>query len=272
MNARPAWFLATVFGALVGTACVDAPAPITPASAAARGQGSAAPQQSPIDIEHHDLRFVGTRDLSAIRVRYTTHATLDVENTGSPEEEATVRANVARGDGEVRVDGRVFPLAQFHWHVPAEHEVDGVRYPMELHLVHAAAEGATLVVAVLLREGAANAGLAPLFHHLPSHPGEHITATRFDVSALLPRGWHAARYTGSLTTAPYTEGVRWIVIAPPVEVSREQIAEFRALFPHGNSREVQPVNGRIVVTDDRTFEQDEGVTVVAVHTPPTARH
>lgn len=43
--------------------------------------------------------------------------------------------------------------------------------------------------------------------------------------------------------------MRWVVLAEPIEMSAEQIAAFQALFPEGNSREIQPLNGRTIRTD-----------------------
>jgi carbonic anhydrase len=120
-------------------------------------------QQSPIDIRGDDLQVVKKQAVPSLTFHYGTHATVDLENTGSPNEEATVRANVASGDAEIRVGDRTYRLVQFHWHTPAEHEVDEVRYPMEMHLVHKAADSSTLVIGVFLRQGAANATLAPMF-------------------------------------------------------------------------------------------------------------
>jgi carbonic anhydrase len=61
------------------------------------------------------------------------------------------------------------------------------------------------------------------------------------------------RYTGSLTTPPFTTGVSWIVLAEPITFSADQMARFRRLFPHGNSRPVQDIDGRIVRTDVARF-------------------
>jgi hypothetical protein len=140
---------------------------------------------------------------------------------------------VAPGDGEIRVGDRAYRLVQFHWHTPAEHEIDEQRFAIEMHLVHAAEDGSKLVVAVFLRAGAANATLAPMFSQLPKQSGAHAKVTQVNLSALIPRHEESARYTGSLTTPPFTEGVRWVVIAPPIDVSQEQIAAFAALFPKG---------------------------------------
>ena len=67
----------------------------------------------------------------------------------------------------------------------------------------------------------------------------------------LPRDRSSYRYKGSLTTPPFTEGVRWIVLAHPITLSRHQIDAFRELLEEGNSREVQPLNRRKVLSDAR---------------------
>jgi len=268
MKAPIDWLAVTLLIGLIGPPGIAAHA-----ADALRLAGSREPEavastitrQSPIDIRGDDLQIVTKQAVPPLTFHYGTHATVDLENTGSPNEEATVRANVAAGEGEIRVGDRAYHLVQFHWHTPAEHEVDEQRFPMEMHLVHAAADGSTLVVAVFLRAGAANATLAPMFSQLPKQSGAHAKVTQVDLSALIPRHEESARYTGSLTTPPFTEGVRWVVIAPPIDVSQEQIAAFAALFPEGNSRHVQPVNGRRVATDDGHFERDEGVPANRVH-------
>jgi carbonic anhydrase len=50
---------------------------------------------------------------------------------------------------------------------------------------------------------------------------------------------------GSGTAPPCAEGVKWIVLVTPVDVSKAQIAAFATLFPH-DVRPTQPLNGRIV--------------------------
>jgi carbonic anhydrase len=48
-----------------------------------------------------------------------------------------------------------------------------------------------------------------------------------------------------LTTPPCSEGVRWIVLAQPIEMSNGQIDAFKKIF-HDNHRPVQNVAGREV--------------------------
>jgi len=171
-------------------------------------QPSAIAQQSPIDIRGDDLQVVKKQAVPPLTFHYSTHATVDLENTGSPNEEATVRGNVAAGDAEIRVGDRVYRLVQFHFHTPAEHEVDEQQFPMEMHLVHKAADSSTLVIGVFLRAGAANATLAPMFSQLPKQSGAHAKVTQVDLSALIPHHEESARYTGSLTTPPFTVTLR----------------------------------------------------------------
>jgi len=268
MRAPIDWLAATLLIGLIGptrTTASPADSPRSPALRAPETGQSAVAQQSPIDIRGDDLQVVKKQAVPPLTFHYGTHATVDVENTGSPNEEATVRANVTAGDGEIRVGDRTYRLVQFHWHTPAEHEVDEQRLPMEMHLVHKAADSSTLVIGVFLRAGAKNTTLAPIFSQLPKTSGAHVKVAQVNLKALIPAHEESARYTGSLTTPPFTEGVRWIVMAPPIDLSQNQIDAFKALFPEGNARGVQAINGRHATTDDSHFERDEGVPKSRIH-------
>src|SRR6478609_12245913 len=64
---------------------------------------SAIAQQSPIDIRGDDLQVVKKQTVPSLTFHYSTHATGDLENTGSPNEGPTVRAKGVSGGGETRV-------------------------------------------------------------------------------------------------------------------------------------------------------------------------
>ncbi len=69
-----------------------------------------------------------------------------------------------------------------------------------------------------------------------------------DPSALLPEGRDYFTYMGSLTTPPCSEGVLWIVLKAPLQLSDEQIDLFARLYPM-NARPLQAVqraNGQAV--------------------------
>lgn len=162
----------------------------------------------------------------------------------------TILAAPGPGSGIV-LGGARYELVQFHFHHGSEHTVAGVRYPLELHLVHRDARGALAVVGVLFKEGGANEALEPLWSRLPAKAGQTAAVPgRMNAAALLPARRSAWRYDGSLTTPPCTEAVSWIVMTEPMTLSAAQIEAFAAIFPH-NYRPVQPLNGRVLRRDAR---------------------
>jgi len=118
---------------------------------------------------------------------------------------------------------------------------------MVAHLVHKDPEGHLAVVAVLLTKGQANPLVESLWDHLPRQVAHEDTLPDLRVNAadLLPKHRGYFEFDGSLTTPPCTEGVRWVVLKEPQEISPSQIASFGKLF-HNNARPTQPSNGRVV--------------------------
>ena len=196
-------------------------------------------EQSPIDLTDAEPGA-----LSEIGFDYAP-SPISILNNGH-----TIQVNYEPGSGIV-LGGTRYELDQFHFHHRSEHTVDGADFPLEMHLVHASADGGLAVVGVFLAEGGVNEALAPVFGQMPdeSGPAAMVEGT-VDASALLPARRTTWRYPGSLTTPPCSEGVSWLVMTEPVTASREQIEAFRVLFP-GNNRPVQPLNGRRLVTDAR---------------------
>jgi carbonic anhydrase len=229
--------------ALAGAGCA-ALGVLLPGSAAAQ---VSLPRQSPINLRRRRTTFVNR--LPRVGFRYPEAIDVTLVNTGSPGEFATVRADVPEGAAGIVLRGTRWDLVQFHWHTPSEHEVEGRHTPMEMHLVHSRADGALLVVAVFIERGRANAALGPMLRALPAVSGGTRDVAGARLRDLLPDRRESFRYSGSLTTPPFTEPVRFIVMADPIEASRRQIGRFRELFPEGNSREAQRLNGRGVRSD-----------------------
>jgi carbonic anhydrase len=156
-----------------------------------------------------------------------------------------VQVNLEQG-GTVHLESGDYKLVQFHFHTPSEEKVNGKRYPLVAHLVHKNDAGELAVVAVLFKEGHPNAALKEVFGELPAAAGEkHALGAPIDVASALPAHHAYYAYTGSLTTPPCSEGVRWQVLKEPVEVSKQQLAAFHKLYTM-NARPVQPLNGRVV--------------------------
>ncbi len=187
--------------------------------------------QSPIDI----TKASGER--SGIETLYQP-TVVDVVNNGH-----TIQLNYAPGS-KLQSAGQDYQLLQLHFHSSSEHTVQGKSYPLEMHLVHKAADGTLAVVGVMFEPGAANGELAKIWNHMPVKAGEVVILTDMvDAGKLLPENRDFVGYDGSLTTPPCSEGVKWHVLTTPLSLSPEQIAQFRAVI-QDNNRPIQPLNGR----------------------------
>lgn len=159
----------------------------------------------------------------------------------------TIEAEAPEGD-TVTVDGATYGLKQVHFHSPSEHTVAGASFPAEFHFVNKDASGAITVVGVLVIQGAAdNAAWTPFIAAASTAVGGE-TEAELDWPALLPLDLTSYRYAGSLTTPPCTEGVHWVLLKTPVELSAAQIAALQKAYD-GNARPTQPLDGRQVSLD-----------------------
>ncbi len=151
----------------------------------------------------------------------------------------------------LRIGEETYELRQFHFHAPSEHLLDGRQFPMEVHLVHQSKHGDLAVLGVFIDEGQTNPTLdGAEWKELPDRPGGVYVAEDKTVHALelIPSG-KTFRYAGSLTTPPCSQGVSWNVFSEPIEMSKQQIEQFRALYAN-NARPIQDTAGRPVVAVD----------------------
>jgi carbonic anhydrase len=193
--------------------------------------------QSPIDI---DTTTKG--NLKPVRIHYQS-GTTEILNNGH-----TVQVNYRPGSS-LEVDGLTFALQQFHFHAPSENTFSGKHFPLEGHLVHADKNGNLAVVGVMFTEGAPNAVLASLLKLMPGKEGEkHALTDLRSALQMLPADHHYYRFTGSLTTPPCTEGVRWLVLQKPSAASKAQIDAIAKAAGAPNNRPVQPLNARQVIS------------------------
>ena len=194
--------------------------------------------QSPIDIASPS-----EQDLANIAFHYQP-SEVNILNNGH-----TVQVNYDAGS-YIELDGIRYDVAQFHYHAPSEHEIDGELFPAELHLVHRSADGKLAVVGLLLQEGSANAAFDPFINNLPAEPSDVKDAgVKINAMDFLPSIQTTYRYSGSLTTPPCSEGVSWLVMTTPVELSSAQLSKLERLFER-NNRPVQPLNDRSLIEDN----------------------
>jgi len=195
--------------------------------------------QSPVDLRT-DTAY--KTDKAPIIFSYTASTDNEVNNGHS------IQVNIKHGSF-IQIDGMKFNLKQFHFHTPSENTIDGRYFPMEAHFVHVDDAGNIAVVAVMFKYGKTNEALQRFWDKMPADEGakRYINESAKVVTALLPKKRDYYRFNGSLTTPPCSEGVRWFVMKEPLEVSKEQVAQFEKVMGGPNNRPVQPFNARMLL-------------------------
>ena len=192
-------------------------------------------KQSPVDIV-----APAKKKLATLEFQYR-QSPLKIANDGH-----TARVRIAKGS-LLLIGKQTYTLQQFHFHTPGGDRIEGEEFAMAAHLLHKSQSGQLLALVVLFRQGAENAALAALWPRIPGRAdGDHTVADALaDPAALLPAGHAYYRYEGSLTSAPCTEGVTWLVMKQPLTVSADQLAYWRTRFTD-NIRPPQKLQGRVV--------------------------
>ena len=175
-----------------------------------------------------------------------------VENLGH-----TVQLDFKAGS-TVSYEGIKYDFKQMHFHTPSEHLVDGMTFPMEMHIVSTAPlkdKNSTphyLVLGILFKEGQNNKFLDEFLNKIPKT--EHtlapleVGAVKLDdllYSKELNDVKNFYHYLGSLTTPPYTQTVQWFVFKHIMEASPEQIEAINAIEGN-NARHIQGIFARSV--------------------------
>ncbi len=204
--------------------------------------------QSPINVLTKSVEHVDSR---TITVRYKDNVNA-ITNLGH-----TIQLYFAEGS-TISAHGKTFQFKQMHFHTPSEHQLDGMTYPMEMHIVNAAEDeenGRTeyLVVSILFKMGEENKFVSDFRDLIPEeiHSVHNIQSGRVRLSDLLmvtrkdksEEGLYF--YKGSLTTPPYSESVNWYIDKHIYEASPEQIHIIKKIEGH-NARHIQEIHERII--------------------------
>ena len=203
------------------------------------------PAFAPCSSGHHqspiDIRDAKKEDLPVLKFDYNA-VPLSIIDNGH-----TVMINYAPGS-TLTVGDRIYKLTQFHFHHPSEEHINGKKFAMVAHLVHADADGHLAVVAVLFKIGVSDRLLETLWKNIPKEKEKTVTlsSVSINVKDLLPADFSYYTFSGSLTTPPCTEGVTWFVLKDAATLSAQQLVTFANLYPADN-RPIQPTYQREIL-------------------------
>jgi len=204
--------------------------------------------QSPINVL---TKTVANVDSRTINVRYKDEVNA-ITNMGH-----TVQLYFAKGS-TISAHGKTFQFKQMHFHTPSEHQLDGMTFPMEMHIVNTAEDEENgrieyLVVSILFKMGDENKFISDFRDLIPEEIDSvhNIQSGRVRLSDLLmvtrkdksEEGLYF--YKGSLTTPPYSESVNWYIDKHIYEASPEQIQTIKRIEGN-NARQIQEIHERVI--------------------------
>jgi carbonic anhydrase len=162
------------------------------------------------------------------------------------------------GASAITIDGKSYRFRQLHFHTPSEHLIDGMTFPMEMHVVSIAqnqkdsTKPEYFVVGMFFKMGRENKFIREFLDSVPAEENKKVALRTgvvklVDLFSGIPKKDLEAyyHYRGSLTTPPYTETVNWIIKKYIFEASPEQIAAIEKT-EGDNARHVRALYSRKV--------------------------
>ena len=178
-----------------------------------------------------------------------------VENLGH-----TIQLDFKEGS-TISVDGKIYAFKQIHFHTPSEHLIDGITFPMEMHVVNVSSDQkeatgpAYIVLALLFKMGRENKFIKEFLNEVPAEENEKEdlkagTVKLQDLFVGIPKKElvNYYHYKGSLTTPPFTESVDWVIRKHIFEASPGQITAIEKT-EGDNARHVQALHERKVASN-----------------------
>lgn len=158
-----------------------------------------------------------------------------------------IEVNFKKGNMMV-IDSQPFQLKQLVLRMPSEHKIAGKPFPLEAQWHHEDSAGNTVMVSVLYKEDKkANTAFDKLLAQLPKDNKPVKITSRITPDEMIPKDNRYYRYTGSLTTPPCTEGLRWVVMKTPQAIGAAQLETLFSAMLGNNARPIQPLHGRVIL-------------------------
>ncbi|KAJ6568803.1 alpha carbonic anhydrase [Mycena capillaripes] len=167
--------------------------------------------------------------------------------------------------GKTTFEGTEFELQQFHLHTPSEHRINDEYFPLEMHMVHQAADESIAVIAIpfqLTEDGSTTELLTAAIENLSkvTEPGTSTTTGALDFGPLIEaiETRPLFQYSGSLTTPPCKEGLTFLVMAEPLALDVKTYNALKAVIKF-NARYSQNKLGEdnlLAVSNDHAKKQD----------------
>ncbi|PAF49547.1 hypothetical protein BKH41_02470 [Helicobacter sp. 12S02232-10] len=196
--------------------------------------------QSPINI----TSYLKVKNPEKITFHYGQDIKSEINNGH------TIQVNFNTGtQNYIKIGNQEYELLQFHFHAPAEFRINDKQYPLAMHLVHQDKNKQLVVVGIEFKIGKENKILAPIWEAMPEKSGETSYPKKIALQDLIPKKTYFYHFNGSLTTPPCTEGVTWIVLKKPLEISKAQLEKFKKIIGGTNNRPLQPSNNRVIIEE-----------------------
>lgn len=163
--------------------------------------------------------------------------------------------------GTTAFNNTVYTLFQVHFHTPSEHTLNGKRYAMESHFVHGNANRTHFVVIATMCDTPDDStysseiysgndmehGKNPLISQVMKSVVDDKPQFNADLGSVVQPESGFCTVFGSLTTPLCNEVVTFLMQLNVQTISKQQVHAYHLSTGggmHGNSRPIQPLNGR----------------------------
>lgn len=188
--------------------------------------------QSPIDLSRYQSKKLDQK----ITINYNDEST-EVVNNGH-----TIKEKF-HGNNYIQVDKQKYFLKQLHFHTHSEHSLEGVYYPAEVHFVHANQKGELLVLGIFIEINSQTKNEFGFFKNIEKGK------STIKLSKIMELNGAHYFYTGSLTTPPCTENVKWVILDKHISLNYQQIKPFKKYYQHN----YRPINN---IKDHHLYHSD----------------